>query len=86
METPDSIKNELKDFIVRAYLKRRNAVLGDDVSFLGEGIVDSIGVIELVAFIQKRYKIKVQVSEIIPANLDTLNNLERFITKKLTAL
>ena len=86
MKAPDNIKSELKDFIVRTYLKRSDASLGDDASFLGEGIIDSIGVIELVAFLQRRYKIKVLVPEIIPANLDTLNNLGRFITKKLAAL
>ena len=86
MKAPDNIKSELKDFIIRTYLKRKDASLGDDASFLGEGIIDSIGVIELVAFLQRRYKIKVLVPEIIPANLDTLNNLGRFITKKLAAL
>lgn len=86
MKAPEGIKRELRDFIARTYLKRASADLGDDVSFLREGIIDSIGVIELVAFLQERYGIKIRVPEIIPANLDTLNNLERFITKKLADL
>jgi acyl carrier protein len=81
-----SIKSRMKDFIVRTYLGRKDAPLGDGDSFLGEGIIDSIGVIELVAFIQETYNIKIAVPEIIPANLDTLDNLERFIIRKLSGL
>lgn len=57
--------------------------LNDDDSFLDKGIIDSIGVIELTNFIQDKYDIKIEVPEIVPDNLDTLNNLERYITKKL---
>lgn len=85
MISPVNTKNELRDFIIRTYLGRDDAPLGDDDSFLEEGIIDSIGVIELVAHLQERYKIKIAVPEIIPANLDTLNNLERFIVKKSKA-
>ncbi len=83
---PGSIKGEMKEFVVRTYLGRNDAPIGDDDSFLGEGIVDSIGVIELVGFVQEKYGIRIAVPEIVPENLDTLNNLERFITKKLSAL
>lgn len=78
------IKNELKQFIINNYLLgSKDAQIEDDDSFLEKGIIDSIGVIELTNFIQDRYSIKVQVPEIIPDNLDTLNNLERYINKKL---
>ncbi|MBU4377286.1 MAG: acyl carrier protein, partial [Candidatus Omnitrophica bacterium] len=66
------------------YLKRlQDNQLKDNDSFLEQGIIDSIGVIELTNFIQKAFRIEIEVSEIIPDNFDTLNNLERYITKKL---
>lgn len=80
-----SIKDELRKFIVDNYLKGSKRIrLSDDDSFLEKGILDSIGVIELTSFIQKRFGIEVQVVEILPENFDTLNNLERYITKKLS--
>ena len=57
--------------------------MDDNDSFLEKGIIDSIGVIELTGHIQRTYRIKIKVPEIIPENFDTLNNLERYITKKL---
>ena len=78
------IKNELRKFIIERYLSRsKGARLSDEDSFLERGIIDSIGVIELAAFIQKRYGIKIKPPEIIPENFDTLDNLERYIEKKL---
>lgn len=79
-----NIKNELRKFIIERYLSHFSAAkLSDGDSFLEKGIIDSIGVIELAAFIQKRYGIKIKPPEIVPENFDTLNNLERYIEKKL---
>ncbi|MGB2706004.1 MAG: acyl carrier protein [Candidatus Omnitrophota bacterium] len=77
------IKEELRRFIISNYLKSDSARLDDGDSFLEKGIIDSIGVIELASFIQEKYGIKIEVPEIMPENFDTLNNLERYITKKL---
>lgn len=78
------IKKEMKEFIINNYLLgSKDIQLNDNDSFLEKGIIDSIGVIELTNFIQDKYNIKIEVPEIIPDNLDTLNNLERYITKKL---
>ena len=80
------IKNELKKFIIDNYLLGSDAagLRGDD-SFLEKGLIDSIGVIELTNFLREKYRIRIKVSEIVPENLDTLNNLEKFVTKKLGA-
>lgn len=78
------IKSELKKFIIDNFLRRAKAYqLSDDDSFLKKSILDSIGVIELTNFIQSKYGIRVKASEIMPENFDTLNNLERYIDKKL---
>ncbi len=78
-----SIKDNLRKFIIDHYLKTKTVHLGDDDSFLEKGIIDSIGVIELATFIQQQYGIKIEVPDIMPENFDTLNNLEKYITRKL---
>ena len=83
-ETSTGVKDELRKFVIDNYLLgSKKAKLSDGDSFLEKGIIDSIGVIELATFIQKRFKIKIEVPEIIPENLDTLDNLESFIARKL---
>lgn len=80
----NSIKEILRRFIINNYLLGSKDVrMADDDSFLEQGIIDSIGVIELTHHIQDKFKIKIKVTEIVPENFDTLNNLERYIAKKL---
>ena len=56
--------------------------LKDDTSLLDENIIDSNGVLELVIFIEETYNIKIEDAEIMPENLDSINNIVKFIGSK----
>ncbi|MEK7350846.1 MAG: acyl carrier protein [Nitrospirota bacterium] len=51
-------------------------------SFTERGIVDSTGVLELVAFLEETFQVKVEDEDLIPANLDSINNLLLYLKKK----
>jgi len=53
-------------------------------SFMERGIIDSTGVLELVNFIQQTFKITVNDEDLIPENLDSVNNLVCYIKRKKT--
>jgi acyl carrier protein len=59
--------------------------LGDDSSFLERNLLDSTGVLELVAFIEETYGFKVGDDEIIPDNLDSVSLVAGYIARKLGA-
>jgi len=61
---------------------RDPAQLTDSESLLDKGIVDSTGVLELIGFIETNYQIKMEDEELIPANLDSVNNLVKYIQRK----
>lgn len=77
------IGKELRVFIYQNFLLGQDFVLGDSDSFLENGVIDSMGVLELVAFLQERYGITVENEELIPNNLDTLERLTAYVTRKL---
>ena len=54
----------------------------EEDSFLRNGIIDSTGMMELVAFVEQAFGIKVQDAELVPENLDSLANLVKFIEQK----
>jgi acyl carrier protein len=54
----------------------------NDDSFLDRGFIDSTGVLELVALLEQEYGIKIQDHELVPDNLDSVNNLVRFISHR----
>ena len=58
------------------------AALQDNDSFLESGIIDSTGVLEIILFIEDTFSIKVTDDEMLPANLDSVDNLVDFIKRK----
>ena len=56
--------------------------LNDDDSFLDHGIIDSTGVLELVAFLEETYGFEVADEEVLPDNFDSINNLAAYIERK----
>ncbi|HWV14848.1 MAG TPA: acyl carrier protein [Cellvibrio sp.] len=82
----ESIRQQLRSFILENYLFTDDpAALADDSSFLDGGILDSMGILELIDFLDESFAIKVEGDELIPDNLDSIDNLIAFIGKKLQA-
>ena len=80
------IEQEMRQFIVDNFLfGDKESKFSDDDSFLERGIVDSTGVLELVAFLEEKYRIKIKDSELVPENLDSISCLVRFIDRKSRA-
>jgi acyl carrier protein len=53
-------------------------------SLLENGVIDSTGVLELVAFLEEHYAIKVEDDEVIPDNLDSTDSITAYVEKKLS--
>ena len=78
----NSIKGKLKNFIIENFLFGNADGLTDDTSFLEEGIIDSTGVLELVTYLEEEFNIKIEDDELIPENLDSINNVTAFLQRK----
>jgi acyl carrier protein len=79
-----TIQEELRDFIAKNILFSPDGFsYEDDASFLDTGIVDSTGIVELVAFTEEHFGISVKDSEITPQNFDSITNLTNYIKNKI---
>ena len=77
---------DIKAFIVSNFLFGQDTgALSPEQSFLETGIVDSTGMLELVAFVEERYGISIGDRELVPENLDSLTNISQFISRKVGA-
>lgn len=78
-----SAKAKIKNYILENYLftDDQNA-LQDGDSFLQQGIIDSTGILEVVFFLEEEFGVKVEDEEMIPENLDSVNNLIAFLERK----
>jgi len=71
-----------REFIVDNFLYGDGNILQDHTSFMGEGIVDSTGILELITFLEQTYEIKINDDEIVPENMDSLESISVFLAKK----
>ena len=81
-----TIKQKIRNFIVENFLFGESNGLSESDSLLEKGIIDSTGVLELIAFIEETYRIKVKDEELIPENLDSIVNVTDFILRKQAQL
>ncbi|MBE0409084.1 MAG: acyl carrier protein [Anaerolineales bacterium] len=80
------IELRIKEFIAANLLYSANGFsYSDDASFLEEGIVDSVGIMELVAFVEDQFKFSVLDEDIIPDNFDSVSRLATYIQRNLVS-
>ena len=77
------LKNKIRAFIVENYLFGDDDGLEESTSFLDTGIVDSTGILELINFISEEFFITIEDEEMVPENLDSINNVSAFIGRKV---
>ena len=78
-----SIEEKIRGFILKNLYYTESADFTEDTSFLAEGIIDSMGAMELVAFVESEFKIKVEMSEVLVKNFDSIRKMAAFVRGKL---
>lgn len=76
------LKEQIRAFLTSNFYVADPAVLVDDASLLDRGIIDSTGVLEVIFFIEDTFGIKVEDSEMLPDNLDSIERIANFIIRK----
>jgi acyl carrier protein len=78
-----SVEKEIRNFIEENFILDGNDNLSSEDSLLEKGIIDSTGVLELVAFIEENYNFKIKDEELVPENLDSIRSITKFIQERL---
>jgi acyl carrier protein len=79
-ETPIGL--QVRTYIIDNFLLGSGDHLQDGTQLMETGILDSTGVMELVAFLESAFGIVIAEEEIIPENLNSLDNISAFIVRK----
>jgi acyl carrier protein len=77
------IAQQVRSFIIENYLLDSQVTLANGDSFLQTGILDSTGVLELVAFLEEQYGITLEEGDLIPENLDSIDNILAYLSRKM---
>lgn len=80
--TETELRTAISDFIRKNFVYDEKRQIGDHESFLGSGIIDSTGVVELIAFLEDTYQVHFEDDELVGENFDTLAKLTAFMMRK----
>lgn len=78
------VNSKVREFIKDNFMYRDDrADLADTESLLEAGLIDSTGILELVAFIETEFSIQMADADIVPDNLDSVQTIVRYVESKL---
>jgi len=81
----ENVEHMIRTYIAKNILFSGNGYpYPDDASFLNEGIVDSMNMLELVMFVEKEFGAKVEDEDIVPDNFDSVSKLAAFVRRKVS--
>ena len=80
------IKAQVRSFLTTNFYVPDPAALGDDASLLDQGLIDSTGVLEVIDFVERTFRIRVEDAEMLPENLDSIDRIAAFIQRKQQAV
>lgn len=76
-----AIEREVREFIAKEVAPDIRTVT-DHESLLEAGVIDSLGILSLISFIERRYGIAVNEDEMMPENFDSIEAIAGFIARR----
>lgn len=79
------ITEKVRAYVTTNFYVPDPACLTNEASLLDQGIIDSTGVLEVIAFLEETFGISVDDRDILPENLDSIERIASFVARKKTA-
>ena len=80
------MREKVRSFVLSNFLFTQDqSKLADGASLLGQGVMDSTGVLELISFLEREFGITLADEEMVPENLDSVERICAFVERKKTA-
>lgn len=80
--TTSSIEQRIQAFLLEKFPLARKAGIGKDTALLEKGILDSLGILDVVSFLEAEFSLVISDEELVPENFQTLGLLSEFVAKK----
>jgi acyl carrier protein len=82
--TDEQIFRALASFFAQQGTGREGAIaVAPDTDIIGEGLVDSLGIFKLIAFVEETFPVRIEPDEVVLENFQTLRALRNLIVKKM---
>jgi len=78
-----TIESDVRQFLADNFILDDDSALGPDDSLTETGVLDSMGVLELITFVEERYGITVPDEDTLPENLDSIARIVGYVERRL---
>jgi len=72
-------KTALIEFVKNEVMRNKNAKLNEDEDLLSAGILDSLAILQLVAYIEDQFGIKIPDEDVVFENFQSINSLSSYL-------
>ncbi len=76
------IGREIHDYLIRELAEERESFAPDE-NLLAQGIIDSMGILDLATFLETRFGIATNEDDLVPENFQSIATLTAFVERKL---
>lgn len=76
------VTESVREFILGTFPSARKRPLGNDDPLLENGILDSLGVLDIVGFIESEFGITAEDDELVPENFRTIQHIANYVQSK----
>jgi acyl carrier protein len=77
-----SVRDQVRAFIEKRFPAARLRAVGDDDPLLGSGVLDSLGVLDVVAYVETTFGIGVTDQDLTPENFESITSMAAFVTAR----
>ena len=78
----DRAVTQIRTFVAQRFPSARNRALGDDEHLLTSGILDSLGVLDVVGFLEETFEISIVDEDLVPEHFESLKSIAAFVARK----
>jgi acyl carrier protein len=82
MNDANSVKASIRGFIVKKFPVAKKRAMSDDLQLLESGVIDSMGILEVVTFLEQAFTIQLADEELTPENFANINCMASFVEEK----
>lgn len=79
---PETINADIRSFILKAFPLAKKRQVADSDPLLESGILDSQGVLDVVAFLEQQFSVHIEDDDLVPANFETIHRMVAFVRSK----
>ena len=83
MQATGEIENQIRAFLSKNFPLYKEDQVEREQSLVESGVIDSLGILELVDFVEDRFDFRIPEDELLPENLDSIANITRYLAGKL---